>query len=218
MEMSDGKVDIEPRGLKISLTIYLVLYISFGLLETLPVVWTLFRAPEELHFPYVGFFLVFVLSMCALGFLVSILLGKWLTFSLVEKFKNQHVAQGVVVDNTSSILGNVGFNLAIGVLFGASFGGRVLCKNVVTVNDLTTFLYCGAILSSLFALFADFILGLNSWLIYQVNSIEKETNQKMLVQFYSTGQWSWLVHAGTSAVAAFIVVLMFYTIFTVGQS
>ena len=217
MGISDEKEDIETRGLKKYLTIYLVVYISFGLLETLPVVWTLFRAPEELHFPSVGFFLSFVLSMCALGFLVSMLLGKRLTFSLMEKVKNQHVAQGVVVDITSSIWGNLGFNLAIGVLLGTSFGGRVLCNNFVTVNDLTTILYCYVIVSSLFTFVAGIIIGLNSWFIYQVTSIEKETNKKMMVQFYSTGQWSWIVLAGASAVAAFVVMMMFYKIFTLGQ-
>lgn len=217
MGVSDEKEDIETRGLKKSLIIYLVVYISFGLLDTLPVVWALFRATEELHLPSLEFFLSSVFAMYALGFLVSMIIGKRVTFSVVEKFKGEHVAQGVVVDNSSSIWGNLGFNLSIGVLLGTSFGGRVLCNNFVTVNDLTTFLYCGAIVSSLFALIAGIIIGLNSWLIYQVTSIENETNKTMMVQFCSSGQWSWIVLAGASAVAAFVVMLLFYKIFTLGQ-
>ena len=217
MEISDQKEGVESRGLKKDLIIYLVVYISFGLLGTLSVVWALFRAPEDLRPPSLEFFLSSVLSMYAVGFFISMLIGKWITSFLVGKFKKQHVTQGVVVENSSSIWGNLGFNLAIGVLLGASLAGSILCNNFVTLNDITTVLFCDVIASCLASFLVSFIIGLNCWLIYQVNSIEKETNQKMVVQYYSTRQWSWGVLVGATAVTVTVVVLMFYKIFTLGQ-
>ncbi len=71
--------------------------------------------------------------------------------------------------------------------------------------------------NTVIALIVGISIGLGIWLIYQVALMEKETNQKMVVQFYSTKQWSLIGIAGL-AVTVFVTGQILYKILTLGQS
>ena len=77
-------------------------------------------------------------------------------------------------------------------------------------------LNCQTLINSATACFVGILAGLSIWLIYQVAAIEKETNQKMMVQYYTTSQWS-LIMIAISAVVIYVVGLGFYKIFTLSQ-
>jgi len=213
MKISDEKEIFTTRKLKKDLIFYLLVYLCFGLQGPLILVWQISRAPADLQLPSVEFFISPVLSTFAIGLLISLTIGKLVTSPLVRKFKDQHVSQGVVLDNSTSILGHLGFNLGMGVLLGISFVGKIICNILVTVNDQTAILFCQTIVSTVSALFVGVAIGLSFWVISQVVFLERETNQHMMVQYYSTKQWSWvMIIAG--GVIIYIIGRTFYKIAT----
>ncbi len=218
MKIPEEKEVIATRVLTKDLKIYLFVFMSFGLLGPLISVFQFFRAPEELHLPSVEILLFPVLFTFSIGQLIALMVGKWVTSPLVEKFKNQHISQGVVLDNQNSIFANFGFNLCVGALIGLSFVEGFICNIPLTEDisgSLTAHLHCKTVVFSAIALFVGIVIGLGIRLIDKVASFEKETNQKMIVQYYSTRQWSFIVMVGVGVVV-YVFVLAFYKIFTLG--
>lgn len=221
MEVPNEKIIIGTNGIKKVLLRNLLVFVGFGFLGPLILAFEISRAPEELGFPSVGSVVSPAFQAFAIGLLISLVIGKWPTSRLVTHYKNQHFSQGLILAKQNSFFQNFGFDLGIGTLIGTSLLEFFICHDLQGTEEvpslLTTLFYCRTILHSVTGVFVGMVTGLGVWMIYQVTAIEKETNQKMMVQFYSTGQWSWIVLAGASAVAAFVVVLTFYKIFTLGQ-
>lgn len=117
MTISDEKEIFPAKKLKRDIIFYLLVYLCFGVQGPLMLVWQISRAPDV---PTASLRRVLslppVLSTFAIGLLISLTIGKFVTSPLVRKFKDRHVSQGVVFDNSSSIFGHLGFNLGIGVL------------------------------------------------------------------------------------------------------
>ncbi len=209
MNTSDENEKTATRKLKKDLIIFLLVYVNFVLVGLLMLTWQISRAPDDIQIPSAGFFLSPVLTAFVMGFLISLMIGKVATSSLVRKFRNQHVSKGFVFNNSNSIFGNLGFNLGMIVLLSISFGGRNICNFFVEENDLTSIFYCQSITSSVLVFFVGSIITLSYWVISQVVLIEKETNKIMMVQYYSTKQWSWtMVIAG--AVIIYVIGRTFY--------
>lgn len=220
MEIPNEQESIGTKGLKNVLLVYLLCFVGFGFLGPLGLAFEIFQLSESLALPSAGSIVFPTLSTFGIGLLTSLAIGRWVTSRLVAHYKKQHQSQGVVLDNQSSIFANFGFNLGMGAFIGLSFFEGFVCRINITEDvsgNLTALFACKTVFNSVIALMAGIIMGLGIWLISQIASIEKETNQKMMVQFYSTRQWSLIGIAGV-AVTVFVIGLMFYKIFTLGQS
>lgn len=193
-------------------------FAGFGFLGPLGLVFETFQLSESLALSSVGSIVFPTLKTFGIGLLTSLVIGRWVTSRLVARYKKQHQSQGVVLDNQNSIFANFGFNLGMGAFIGVSFFEGFVCQVPITEDvsgSLTAIFACKTGFNRVIALIVGISIGLGFWLIYQVASIEKETNQKMMVQFYSTRQWSLIGIAGV-AVTVFVIGLMFYKIFALG--
>jgi len=220
METSGEKEVISTNGLKRVLLVNLVVLFCLGFVGPFMLAFDIFRTSEELELPSKGSVVFPVLKTFCIGLLTSLVIGKWATSRLVAHYKNQHLSQGVVLNNNDSIFAHFGLNLVFGAFIGVSFFEAFICHIPLTEDvsgSLTAIFSCKTVFNSVIALVVGIVMGLGLWVIYQGASIEKETNQTIMVQFYSTRQWSLLGIAGIAA-AIFIVGLMFYKIFTLGQS
>lgn len=215
MEPSMEKEVISIRPLKKDLLIFISALVMFALLDPLFLTLEIYRSPIDLDVPSTQP----ALYVLALGTLASWLFGKFAIAPLAKSFKTQHISNGVVLDNQNSVFANFGLNFVLGCLIGISTTEAFICE-INPSDDLSTsvsdLFNCRSWINSLTSLIAGIFTGLGLALIKQVLAIEKETNKQMMVQYYSTKQWS-LVVVAVAAIVVFIIGLAFYKIFTLGQ-
>lgn len=161
-----------------------------------------------------------ILAVFALSGLVTIGLGRWLTAPAVRSIRRQVQEEGALKDNESTILSNFGFDLSLGVLIGAVFGGQYLC-DLMKVDSATSSIQIllGCYSKTILAMIALTGLGTGFllWLFLEVTRIEKALNQKVLLNRYTTRSWSTWALIGV-AVLVFVIIRAFHQLFMLGQS
>ena len=207
---------ISTTGLKKTLMITMIIYVGFVAVGPLMVAFQIFRVSEKLALPSIESVLIPPLKGFGIGLMASLVIGKWATSRLAAHFKSQHMSQGVIPDNQNSLFANFGFNLGMGALIGLSLADGYFCNTPITEDisgSLSIRLNCQTLINSASTFFVGILTGFGLWLIYQVSSIEKEMNQIMIVQHYTTNQWS-LIMITVSAIVIYVVGFAFYKIFT----
>ena len=218
MEVPSEKNIFGTNELKRVLVVYFLVIFGLGFLGPLGLVFEISQTSEAFDLPSIGSAVFPAIQAFSIGLLVSWITGKWATSWFITNYKTQHLSQGFVLENQNSIFANFGFNVLMGAFIGASFFEGYICQVPITEDisgSVTALLSCKTVFNSAISLIVGIFIGFGSWLIYQVVSIERETNQKMVVQFYSTRQRSLIGIVGV-AVTVFVLGLTFYEIFTLG--
>ncbi len=154
------------------------------------------------------------------GLAVSVVMGIGTIRAIGDAITRRVRAEGSLVSRQGFLSHDFGMALFLTIWVAASFAVTKLCDPIVTLDESHEALgrvSCYLVGKSALTFLGGLTVGLLTWVYFWAVRFEKATNSQIIVTRYSSKKWSLAQLLGIGAAVLFVIVLVFYRLFTLGQ-